>query len=589
MESKPKRSLLSDMGMFLRFWPYARRYKAFIFAAIILMPISTLMTLAQPWLLKQAIDEDLANKDLDGLALTAGLYLGAVLLEYVMRSSQIYSLQYAGYRSVADLRDAVFEHVANLSASFFDRNPTGSLLVRSTNDIEALGESLGTGVVTIISDVILLVGILSAMLLLNVKLTLVSLIAAPLIVVMVNFFRKRLRQAFLAVRKNLSTVNGFLAEHLYGVKVIQLFNRGGRTYDEFKALNFKYLRATQTSNIYDASLYALVDGMSSVAIALMLWYGAGQTVQGAVSAGLLVSFIRYLQKMYEPVKELSAKFAILQQSVAALERILGLLDTPSDLEPGVDSINNPRGDISFDNVTFAYKDGPQVLHGVDFQVQSGEVLALVGATGSGKTTIGKLLARTYGGYKGSILLGGQEVAKAKLEDLRSAVGIVHQDVTLFKGSISFNISLGNPGIDQTKVEEAARLVQADLFIDRLPGGYDFQVTEEGANLSSGQAQLISFARAMAHDPPIIVLDEATASVDSQTEAAIQEAIEVIFERKTVLVIAHRLSTIQKADQILVLANGKVAERGNHESLMAQAGIYADLYARGFSEGGGEAA
>jgi ATP-binding cassette subfamily B protein len=599
------RLLFQDYRILKRFWPYARPFRWLILASILSIPAVSLLGLAQPMMLLHGIDVNLQgipapagrqsvfrllgleaalNRGLAGVTTSGLIFAGLVVAEYALRSLQIYTLQYAGLRSIGRLRADMYDHVSSQSASYFDRNPTGALLTRSTSDIEALGEALATGVVTILGDVFNLVAITIAMLLLKVELTLVSFAIAPVLIVVVNFFRKRLKEAFIGVRKTLAEVSAFLQEHLAGVRIVQLFNHEAKTYAAFKVKNLKNLRQAQASNIYDASMYAIMEGMATLCVAGMLWYGGGQVLQGVLTLGLLVAFIEYIQRVFVPIKEFSGKFAVLQQAVAAMDRVVEQLDTHQKIAPGEVAIERASGSIRFRDVRFRYSPaGPEVLKGIGFDVQPCQVVALVGTTGSGKTTVGKILTRMYDGYEGSVTVDGVELRRIRLESIRSQVGVVQQDVILFNGTIEFNISLGNPAISRERVIEAAKLVQAHGFISALPDGYDFMVAERGANLSAGQAQLLAFARVMAHDPPIVMLDEATASVDSRTEALIQRAIEVIFQKKTVLVIAHRLSTIQAADKILVMQRGEIVESGTHEELLRLEGYYARLYHTGFEE------
>ncbi len=595
-------TLKADLALLARFWPYARPHRGIILGALLSIPLVSLLGLAPPFLLMHGIDVNLmgraphhllqaaldatgldtaATRGARGLAVTTFLFLGFVLAEYATRSVQVFALQYAGQRSVGALRRALYQHVSRQAPAFFDRNPTGALLTRTTSDVEALGESLTIGAVSLLGDLFNIAAILLFMAMLSLELTLVSFALAPLLFLLVNFFRKRLRETFVGVRKTLAAVNGFFHEHVEGVEVVQLFNREERTYREFKRVSVQNLRQTQRSNIYDASLYAIMEGMATISAALLLWVGGRQVLEGALTLGLLVAFLEYIQRIFVPIKEFSGKFAILQQAVASMERIVDLLDTNVRISSGTKTLDSVQGHVRFDHVRFRYTSGGEtVLEDVSFEVLPNEVVALVGPTGSGKTTVGKLLTRMYDGYEGRITVDGTEIRDLDLESVRRCIGVVQQDVVLFNGTIAFNISLGNPRVDRKRVEEAAAWVQADRFIQALPGAYDFVVTERGGNLSAGQAQLIALARIVAHDPPVVVLDEATASVDPHTEAAIQAAIKAILESRTVIVIAHRLSTVQAADKILVMRRGQIEERGRHEELLRANGFYATLYRQG---------
>lgn len=598
-------SFKKDLASLKRFWPYARPYRVMVTSAVISVPMVSIIGLLPPFLLMHGIDVNLQQHPphqllqsgltalnwtaplqvgYEGLKATSLLFFFSILLDYVGRSVQNYTLQYAGSKAVGLLRRSLYAHITNQSAGFFDRNPTGGLLTRTTNDIEALGESLSTGVVSILGDIFNLLAISLFMLFLSPSLTLVTFAISPILVLTVNFFRRRLKQSYLDIRRTLSDVNSFMQEHLSGVRIVQLMGKNVRTYEQFKAANIKYLRATHSSNIYDAALYAIMEGMASLCIALLLWYGGLKTVEGVLTIGLLAAFIEYTQRVFVPIKEFSGKFAVLQQAVAAIERVGELLDTHQEITPGQKALSNATGAIQFEDVYFRYTEkGGDVLKGISFEVKPQQVVALVGSTGSGKTTVGKVLTRLYDGYRGHVRMDGHELTTLTPDSVRAQVGVVQQDVVLFNGTIEFNISLGNPSISRQKVQEAVRLVQAEKFVESLPGGLDFVVAERGANLSAGQAQLLAFARVMAHDPPIVLLDEATAAIDTQTEAAIQAATEELLRRKTCLVIAHRLTTIQAADTILVMQLGEIKEQGNHATLMAHGGLYAELYHTGFGD------
>ena len=566
-------------------------YRRLVAGTLLILPFLAAAKLAQPWLLKVAIDSHIVAGRMEGLPLVAAFYLALIIAEALFTFAEVYLLQYLGQRVMSDLRMELFSHIQRLSARFFDRTPVGSLVTRLTSDVEVLGEMFAAGVITIVGDVLVLAGIVGIMLWMNLRLSLVTLSVLPFLVWIVFTFRKRMRTAFRQVRARLANLNTFLAENIGGMAVVQLFNRQRAEQEEFRRLNAAYRDANLPVITWDAALYAMVEALSSVAVGLIIWYGGGEIVRGNITFGALVAFIQYIEKFFSPIRDLSAKYSVMQGAMAALERIYRLLDTEKEEglppTPPVRKGMVPAGEapppfIEFRDVWFAYQGEEYVLKGFNLRLRRGEKVALVGETGGGKTTVTRLLSRLYDVNSGSISIDGVDIRDLPLDRLRSRIGVVLQDPYLFTGSIGYNIALGDQRAGE-RMEQAARVVGADRFISRLPKAFDEEVRERGVNLSAGERQLISFARAVAFDPEILVLDEATASVDSEAEMVIEEGLKGLLAGRTSLVVAHRLSTIKDADRIVVIHRGEKMEEGNHRELMAAKGLYYRLYQLQFKD------
>lgn len=582
------------VALLRRFWGFAHPYRRTIGLGMLMIPLVAAMSTLRPLLLKEAVDVDIASGDVIGLRVTGILFLAAVVAEFLCNGVQIYALQRAGHRTITDLRRVVFRHVMRLPARFYDRHPIGSLLTRTTSDIEALSETLTFGVFTIVTDVVMILAIVGAMFALDVRLSLATLVLAPVLVVLVRVFSAALRRLQLEIRKAQAVQTGYLAEQLTGITVVQLFGREEATARTFERLGLRYLKATKTANIYDALLYALMDGISAMAIALLIYVAAPDVVmaESGVTLGLLFAFVEYLQRVFVPIREFSGKLATLQRAAASLERVYGLLDESTEDRAGpadADVLAGFEGGLHVRDLSFAYReDGPDVLRGIDFDVEPGKVVAVVGRTGSGKSSLGRVLTRTYDGYRGSITLdtaaGPVQLSDVPPDEVRRNLLMVVQDVFLFNDTVAYNVSLGADA-NADALWDALRATHADDLV-RGRGGLDFEIGERGGNLSAGEAQLLALARVAKGAPPLLILDEATANVDSLTEQKVQAAIEGLLQQCTVIVIAHRISTVRKADEILVMSGGAIAERGTHEELIAQAGLYKDLYDHGFEEGDG---
>jgi ATP-binding cassette subfamily B protein len=531
------------------------------------------------WVEAELSRRSLAVEPASGLAAVSLIYLGALGLTFVVLYGQSYIMQMMGQLIMFDLRQHIFGHLHRLQVAYFDRNPIGRLVTRVTNDVDALNELFTAGLVSIFGDVVLLIGIMAVLFWLNWRLALVTFAILPLLLLLTFWFKVRARRSYREVRVRLARINAFLQEHVTGMSIVQLFNREQRAHDDFSDINDAHRLANVRAIFFYAIYYPGVELITALGVGLILWYGGGHAVSGALSIGALVAFLQYAQRFYQPLSDLSEKYNILQAAMASSERIFRILDTPVEIAspPGGYRPAEVQGEIDFEGVSFSYDRDKTVLREVTFRVSPGETVAVVGHTGAGKSTLANLLLRFYDVDSGVLKVDSVDVRRWHLATLRRSVGLVLQDVFLFSGTVAGNLHLGDETIDRQRLEWAAREVHALPFIERLAGGLDAEVRERGAGLSVGQKQLITFARALAFDPRILILDEATSSVDTETESLIQQALDRLLENRTNLVIAHRLSTIQKADRILVLHKGELREEGTHQELLAQRGIYYRLY------------
>jgi ATP-binding cassette subfamily B multidrug efflux pump len=568
-----------DARLMARILRYLRPYWKLLAISFVFLMLQTGTQLLGPYITKVAIDGYIANQDLDGLDLMAVAYLGVVVLGFILFFVQTYTTEYTGQRAMHDLRMDIFSHLQKQDMAYFDRNAVGRLMTRTVNDVETLNELFSTGVVGLLSDVSIVFGIAAVMFWLNWKLALVCLAAFPLILYASRFYRRRAREVYRESRLILGRLNAGLQENIAGVATIQAFGQEARMYRRFQQINLHYRDVLLQSIRNNAMFFPVIEIFSALTIGLLLWYGGHEIIAGSVQAGVLVAFIQYIQRMYQPIRDLAEKYNIMQAAMASAERIFALLDTPVTIQnpPLAKRIEKFAGAIEFRDVWLSYRAGEPVLKGISFRVQPGERVALVGATGGGKTSIISALCRFYDVDRGEILVDGVDIREWNKQELRRHLGLVLQDVFLFSGDVATNITLGDKRIGETQMLEAARRAHIAPFIERLPNRYRVEVQERGSTLSQGQRQLLSFARALAFDPKILILDEATSSVDTQTEALIQDALRELLEHRTALIIAHRLSTIKHADRILVVHKGEIWEEGNHEELLVRGGLYARLF------------
>ncbi len=583
MEKKGKSTF--DYQILLRILRLAKPYKK-VFAiasilAIVLAPVASL----RPYLINRMVDDYIIEFDLNGLLLMTGILFGLLILEVFMRYGFLYSTNLLGQSVIKDIRTTIFKHIISLKLRYFDRTPIGTLTTRTINDIESINTVFSQGVITIVADVLGLIAVLIVMFFSSWQLTVICLTTMPLMILATYVFKEKVKAAFQKVRNQIARMNAFLQERISGMQIVQIFNSQERELEKFKKINRDYTQANLDSILYYAIFFPVVDIIAAASLGLMVWWGARGVIAEEITFGALVAFPIYLNMLFRPLRFIADKFNTLQMGLVAADRVFRVIDSSEQIEnQGSIKPQKLEGKIEFKNVSFAYDNINYVLEDINFIINPGETLAIVGSTGSGKTTIINILNRFYEIHKGEILIDGIDIKSYELNALRERNSIVLQDVFLFAGSILENITLRDETISPDKVFHSAKLIGAHEFIERMPNGYQFAVNERGSNLSMGQRQIISFIRALVFDPDILILDEATSSVDTETEAIIQYAIEKLIDKRTSIIIAHRLSTIRHANYIAVMSKGRIVEYGTHESLLSiDDGHYRKLYEMQFME------
>lgn len=566
---------------FVRLMGYFKPHLGLLVVGIVLAFLLNASVIARPYLIKFAIDDYLVanNHDLHMIKIIGLYYFAIVVLGSFFEYAQTNLLTYIGQKIMYNIRNEIFQHVQNMSMSFFDKNSTGRILTRITNDVEAVSELFSGVIINFVKDFIMLIGIVAIMFYMDLRLALVSIGCIPIIMVITFLYRIAARKNFIKMKGMLSKINGFLAENISGMKLVQIFHREKEKQNELEKLDKEYFKYSLREVILNGLSRPAIDIINNLTIAVVVWVSFGRILDNTLQIGVLIAFVTYIKQFFNPISDIAEKYTSIQSSIISSERIFEVLDTTDGLEDleGGRHINTLAGDVEFKNVWFAYNDENWVLRDISFKINAGDTVAFVGATGSGKSTIINLMARFYDIQMGQILIDGVDIKEYNLNDLRRQIAVVLQDVFLFSGDVKTNIRLNNNSISDDDIVNASRHISADRFIESLPESYSEQVRERGSNFSSGQKQLISFARAVAFNPSILVLDEATASIDTQTESLIQEAMSKISMGKTSIIIAHRLSTIKNADRIIVIHKGRIKEMGSHDELLNQKGFYNNLY------------
>lgn len=584
MQKEAASGEIFDRKVLKKIFVFVKPYMSWFYLVIFLTILTGLLSPIRPYLIQYTVDNHILHGNTEGLINMTILMVVISIFHALVMFAHSYLSAWLGQNIVKDIRVKLYEHLSNLKMQFYDKTPIGRLVTRNISDIETLSDIFTEGLAALVGDMLQIIFILGLMFYTDWRLTLVSLAALPLLLLSTYIFKEKIKTAFNDVRAAVSNLNTFVQEHITGMSIVQIFNSENREYEKFREINRDHRRAHLKSVKYYSIYFPVAEVIGAVGTGLLVWYGGRGVFHEEMTLGILIAFIMYVAMFFRPVRQLADRFNTLQMGIVSSDRILKLLDDQDFIQNnGTFTSDNIEGDIVFKNVWFAYNEPDFVLKDISFEVKKGQTVALVGATGAGKSSVINLLSRFYEISKGEILIDGKNAKEYELAALRRKIGVVLQDVFLFSDSIEKNITLGNPDISLEKVKYAAELVGAKTFIEKLPSGFDYNVMERGSTLSVGQRQLISFVRAMVYDPAIIVLDEATSSVDTETEELIQKAIEVLMKGRTSIVIAHRLATIQKADKIIVLDQGEIKEAGTHEELLAKGGFYSQLYEMQYKE------